>query len=87
MRKGFKTPAPLPSSEDAFIQQSLTDYSATDHPVKHGFDTHTELCCQWVSKGDVTSQRHTPDVFFSVQGLHGFRQVVTHVQPQQKDEL
>ena len=25
--------------------------------------------------------------FFSVQRLHGFRQVVTHVQPQQKDEL
>jgi len=24
---------------------------------------------------------------FSVQRLHGFRQVVTHVQPQQKDEL
>ena len=26
-------------------------------------------------------------LFFSVQRLHGFRQVVTHVQPQQKDEL
>ena len=26
-------------------------------------------------------------IFFSVQRLHGFRQVVTHVQPQQKDEL
>ena len=26
-------------------------------------------------------------VFFSVQRLHGFRQLVTHVQPQQKDEL
>ena len=25
--------------------------------------------------------------FFSLQRLHGFRQVVTHVQPQQKDEL
>ena len=25
--------------------------------------------------------------FFSVQRLHGFRQVVTHVQLQQKDEL
>jgi hypothetical protein len=25
--------------------------------------------------------------FFSVQRLHGFRQVVTHVQSQQKDEL
>ena len=26
-------------------------------------------------------------IFFSVQRLHGFRQVVTHVQLQQKDEL
>jgi len=26
-------------------------------------------------------------IFFSVQRLHGFRQVVTHVQSQQKDEL
>ena len=26
-------------------------------------------------------------LFFSVQRLHGFRQVVTHVQSQQKDEL
>jgi len=25
--------------------------------------------------------------FFSVQRLHGFRQVVTHIQSQQKDEL
>ena len=30
--------------------------------------------------------RNTRD-FFSVQRLHGFRQVVIHVQPQQKDEF
>jgi len=32
-------------------------------------------------------ENSTHQYFFSVQRLHGFRQVVTHVQSQQKDEL
>ena len=38
----------------------------------------------------VNVEAHTSRItvdFFSVQRLHGFRQVVTHVQSQQTDEL
>ena len=35
----------------------------------------------------VSDSLHMTPAFFSVQRLHGFRQVVTHVQLQQKDEL
>jgi len=35
----------------------------------------------------VTFPRTRQLAFFSFQRLHGFRQVVTHVQSQQKDEL
>ena len=45
------------------------------------------VCGKMIVEQQYESSRHSSDLFFPVQRLHGFRQVVTHVQSQQKDEL
>jgi hypothetical protein len=47
------------------------------HPTQN-----RSLCCH-----EARRRTEARIIFFSVQRLHGFRQVVTHVQSQQKDEL
>ena len=76
--------------EDIQVHKYAVEYSEEDVEQSAERDVPEpppDLSVAASSKAAAMDVSADPTHFFSVQRLHGFRQVVTHVQPQQKDEF